>query len=149
MKTIQKRFFKKRRQEKETKRGPGPGLLAVSFSTREGSPTSFHQPRPKPSSWIRPWGRPGAEANYSSRLLASSHTLGPAASQQEREPLLALVSPSPTRGYHQDLSEPVSVPGPDTIEKSRIRETKNLSTDADRRTNTILERLLLGKKNKK
>ena len=30
--------------------------------------------------------------------------------------------------------------------KSRIRETKNLSTDADRRTDTILERLLLGKK---
>ena len=35
--------------------------------------------------------------------------------------------------------------------KSRIRETKNLSTDADRRTDTILERLrdLSLKKNKK
>ena len=33
--------------------------------------------------------------------------------------------------------------------KSRIRETKNLSTDADRRTDTILERLRdLSKKNK-
>ena len=32
--------------------------------------------------------------------------------------------------------------------KIRIRETKNLSTDADRRTDTILERLLLGKKKK-
>ena len=37
-------------------------------------------------------------------------------------------------------------------EKSRIRETSNLSTDADRRTDTILERLSdlsLKKKNKK
>ena len=29
----------------------------------------------------------------------------------------------------------------DLSKKSRIRETKNLSTDADRRTDTILERL--------
>ena len=37
------------------------------------------------------------------------------------------------------------------IKKSRIRETLNLSTDADRRTNTILERLrdLSKKKEKK
>ena len=35
----------------------------------------------------------------------------------------------------------VSNLGKGTIKKSRIRETKNLSTDADRRTDTILERL--------
>ena len=35
-----------------------------------------------------------------------------------------------------------------TFKKSRIRETKNLSTDADSRTDTILERLRdLSKKN--
>ena len=31
--------------------------------------------------------------------------------------------------------------GTNNVEKSRIRETKNLSTDADCRTDTILERL--------
>ena len=37
----------------------------------------------------------------------------------------------------------------DQIKKSRIRETSNLSTDADRRTDTILERLRdLSKKKK-
>ena len=36
-----------------------------------------------------------------------------------------------------------------TLKKSRIRETSNLSTDADRRTDTILERLRdLSKKKK-
>ena len=69
-----------------------PASGPVSFATRRGPPTSSHQPWPKSSSRIRSWERPGAGVNYSSGLLASSQLPGPAVWQQERDPLLALVS---------------------------------------------------------
>ena len=118
LKTIQKSLFKKRRQrydQVEQKVGGRSGKNLVhpakskfrvlaSVCNKIGISYKLLSTLAKPSSRIKPLGRPGAGANYSSRLLASSQPLDLAALQQELEPLLALVSP--TYGYHQDLSQP-------------------------------------------
>ena len=53
-----------------------------------------------------------------------------------------LWSPDPYEPYAVTIrGKGITLRSPDIHEKSRIRETKNLSNDADSRTNTVLQRL--------